>query len=73
MKKERLIIPSGINSNSCYTVKDVSLILGVCTKTAFKVIHSNQFKYYKVGRYGRYLRVDKASFDAWLENYKKEG
>ena len=57
----------------CYTVKDVSLILGICTKTAFKLIHSNQFKYYKVGRYGRYLRVDKASFDAWLENYKKEG
>ena len=47
-----------------YTVGEVAGILGIGRTTAYKLIHSGQFTFVKVGSA---IRVSKASFDEWLD------
>lgn len=47
-----------------YTVGEVAGILGIGRTTAYKLIHSGQFTFIKVGSA---IRVSKASFDEWLD------
>lgn len=48
-----------------YTVKEVSEILGISMKTAYRLIKEDYFPIVKVGRV---IRISKKSFDNWLNN-----
>lgn len=47
-----------------YTVKEVSLILGLCERSAYN--YCSTTTQFKVMRLGRTIRIHKQSFDAWF-------
>ena len=55
---------SSVAEKRTYTVGEVAGILGIGRTTAYKLIHSGQFTFVKVGSA---IRVSKASFDEWLD------
>lgn len=60
-----LIIVEKETKKETYTVKEVSEILGVCTKTTYRLVKEEFFPVVKVGRV---IRISKKSFDNWLNN-----
>lgn len=56
------MVPTGKRT---YTVDEIQDILGISQPTAYALIKRNLFHSIRVGRY---IRVSKVSFDAWLDN-----
>lgn len=50
-----------------YTVKEVSLILGLPVRSAYNFL--NNTKDFKVMKIGKRILVQKKSFDEWFEHY----
>lgn len=55
---------SPANSNT-YSVKDIAVILGISKKSAYILCEQN---YFISKRIGRIIRINKASFDEWLNS-----
>ncbi len=53
-----------------YSVAEIKDILGISRRKAYDLCNSNCFKVIHVGRS---IRVSKASFDYWLDNYEQTG
>lgn len=53
-----------------YSVDEIREILGISRKMAYDLCHSNTFK---VIRIGRAIRISKASFDNWMEDFDPIG
>ena len=53
-----------------YSVDEVREILGISRRKAYELCNSNLFKVIHVGRV---LRISKASFDFWLDNFDQIG
>ena len=49
-----------------YTVEEIMIILGIGKTSAYKLVHSGQFKVVKVGKA---IRVSKESFDEWFDKH----
>lgn len=55
---------SGIKKET-YTVKEISGILEISTKSAYSLVNEHFFSFVKVGRI---IRISKKSFDNWLND-----
>jgi excisionase family DNA binding protein len=69
MKKKRRTVPDDVR---VYTVQEVMIILGISSRTAYKLVKSGAFHTVHVG--GHY-RIPKKSFERWLKSvrYGKRG
>jgi len=52
-----------------YTVKEISIILGISRSAAYTLVKKGEFK---VVRIGTTLRISKPSFDTWLDSRENE-
>lgn len=48
-----------------YSIKDVSIMLDVTRQTVYKLLKEDLFKFVKIKNE---YRIDKSSFDKWLDN-----
>lgn len=51
--------------STTYSVKDISIILGISKKSAYKLCEQNCFISKRIGRI---IRVNRKSFDEWLNS-----
>ena len=68
-ENEKKPIPSAPEKESyekrCYTIEEISMILGVCRKTVNALLEKHEFHWFKLGNS---YRISKKSFDAWLDS-----
>lgn len=62
--------PTAVSSDetSTYSVHDISIILGISKKSAYKLCEQN---YFISKRIGRIIRINKKSFEEWLNSRPK--
>jgi len=48
----------------CYTVEDLTIIMGIGRSTAYKLLEQHEFRWFKIGSA---IRISKDSFDNWLD------
>ncbi len=53
------------DESGTYSVHDIAVILGVSKKSAYKLCEQN---YFISKRIGRIIRINKKSFEAWLNS-----
>lgn len=53
-----------ITEKRCYTVEDLTVILGIARGTVYKLLDQHEFKWFKIGSV---IRISKQSFDEWLD------
>lgn len=58
-------IPSASTNSSTYSVKEIAVILGISKKSAYTLCEQN---YFISKRIGRIIRINKISFDEWLNS-----
>lgn len=63
MKVENEITKNDIQNKTVYTVNEITELLNISKRTAYKLIETNEFKCVRIGRA---IRVSKKSFDEWL-------
>lgn len=64
MKKKRRTVPDDVR---VYTVREVMIILGISSSTAYKLVKSGVFHTLQVG--GHY-RIPRRGFEKWLESIR---
>lgn len=53
-----------------YSVTEIQEILGISRRMAYLLCNSGVFKTIKIGRV---MRISKASFDSWLDDFQPAG
>ena len=48
----------------CYTVENLTNILGIARGTVYKLLDQHEFRWFKIGTV---IRISKQSFDEWLD------
>lgn len=51
-----------------YNLSEIMAILGICRSSATKLVKSNKFRSFRIGRE---VRIPKSEFDAWLDGNTK--
>ena len=52
-----------ITEKRCYSVEDLTIVLGVSRGTVYKLLDQHEFRWFKIGTV---IRISKQSFDEWL-------
>ena len=53
-----------ITEKRCYSVEDLTIILGISRGTVYKLLDQHNFRWFKIGSV---IRISKQSFDDWLD------